>query len=72
MKRNSISLCLLILFSSQPVFTQQSNPVQGEVYAIVVGISKYNYIRPLSYADNDADLFAEIKVWRKQWLQAHS
>ncbi|HMK17603.1 MAG TPA: caspase family protein [Chitinophagaceae bacterium] len=60
MKRNSISLCLLILFSSQPVFTQQSSPVQGEVYAIVVGISKYNYIRPLSYADRDADLFTEL------------
>jgi len=60
MKWISFSLCLLILFSSQPSFTQQINPVQGEVYAIVVGISKYNYIRPLSYADNDADLFAEL------------
>ena len=60
MKRISFSLCLLILFSSQSSFTQQINPVQGEVYAIVVGISKYNYIRPLSYADNDADLFAEL------------
>ena len=60
MKRISLSLFLLILFSSQSSFTQQINPVQGEVYAIVVGISKYNYIRPLSYADRDADLFAEL------------
>jgi len=40
-------------------FAQQSES-QGEVYAIVVGISKYNYIRPLNYADRDADLFASL------------
>jgi hypothetical protein len=60
MKRISLSLLVLILFSYQPSFPQQANPVQGEVYAIVVGISKYHYIRPLNYADNDADLFAEM------------
>src|SRR6188768_3124923 len=40
-------------------FAQQSD-TEGDVYAIVVGISKYNYIRPLNYADRDADLFASL------------
>src|SRR5688572_23618268 len=29
-------------------------------YAIVVGISKYRYIKPLTYADKDAELFSEL------------
>ncbi|MCX6210468.1 MAG: caspase family protein, partial [Bacteroidetes bacterium] len=41
------------------IATQQATPtVQGDVYALVVGISNYPYIKPLNYADNDAELFA--------------
>jgi tetratricopeptide (TPR) repeat protein len=50
----------MILFSSFACFSQQNDAVQAEVYAIVVGISKYHYIKPLNYADRDADLFSEL------------
>src|SRR5258705_4957767 len=60
MKKIKAFFFLIILCSSFACFAQQNNVAQGEVYAIVVGISKYHYIKPLSYADNDADLFAEL------------
>ncbi|MDX2049395.1 MAG: tetratricopeptide repeat protein [Chitinophagaceae bacterium] len=34
--------------------------VKGEVYALIIGISSYPYIKPLSYADKDAELFREF------------
>lgn len=49
----------LVLFSSFS-FAQQNQATQGDVYAIVVGVSSYRYIKPLNYADRDADLFAEL------------
>jgi Tfp pilus assembly protein PilF len=48
---------LILLFAIPIIFFGQQTENEGDVYAIVVGISKYNYIRPLSYADRDADLF---------------
>ena len=32
----------------------------GETYALIVGISSYKYIRPLSYADKDAELLRDF------------
>ena len=58
MKRAFASFSLLLVFPL--VFFAQQNETEGEVYAIVVGISKYNYIKPLNYADRDADLFASL------------
>lgn len=36
-----------------------AKPVTGETYALVVGISNYKYLKPLSFADHDAQLFAD-------------
>jgi len=51
---------LAFLFLSYSSFSQKNNSIEGDVYAIVVGISKYHYIKPLNYADNDAALFNEL------------
>ena len=48
-------LFLISLFAFAPAFTQSN-----ETYAIVVGISKYRFIKPLTFADKDADLFSEL------------
>ncbi|HEX4959001.1 MAG TPA: tetratricopeptide repeat protein [Lacibacter sp.] len=37
-----------------------TTPVTGENYALVVGISNYKYLKPLNYADYDAQLFADF------------
>ncbi len=34
--------------------------VTGQTYAMIIGISTYKYIRPLSYADSDAELFRDF------------
>ncbi|MCX6209998.1 MAG: caspase family protein [Bacteroidetes bacterium] len=34
--------------------------VTGNTYAVIVGISNYKYIKPLSFADEDAKLFKEF------------
>ena len=61
MKMNTrIFLLLSFLLLSYFPFAQSNQPGAGETYAIVVGISKYRFIKPLSYADRDADLLAEL------------
>ena len=41
--------------------TEEKNPVTtGDIYAFIVGISSYPYIKPLSYADKDAELFRDF------------
>lgn len=42
------------------VCSAQKDTYSPETYAIVVGISGYHYVKPLNYADRDADLFAEL------------
>jgi hypothetical protein len=32
----------------------------GETYAVVVGVSDYKYVKPLSFAEQDAVLFKEF------------
>lgn len=57
--------CILLPFSF-PIFAQQSNPFQnetpGNIYAVVIGISRYENkaIQSLTYANTDASLFAEF------------
>lgn len=58
MPKHFAPLLISILFPL--FFFAQTSKSEGDVYAIVVGISKYNYIRPLNYADRDADLFASL------------
>ena len=37
--------------------TSSSGP---QTYALIIGISNYKFIRPLSYADKDAELFRDF------------
>ncbi len=36
---------------------EQEQPVKGNIYAIIMGISSYPFLKPLNYADKDAELF---------------
>lgn len=66
MKKQLIVL-LLLLFVSLPVLLHAQVPfkprdpsVSGpQTFAIVLGISKYKFVRPLTYADKDALLFKD-------------
>lgn len=40
-------------------FAQSKTP-SPETYGIVVGVSNYHHIKPLNYADRDAELFTEL------------
>src|SRR5680860_930223 len=63
---------IFLLFSTFFIFlslsyAQQDNvvetaPLNSEkrTFALIIGISDYQYIRPLSYADNDAELFRDF------------
>ena len=65
--RTSVLLffCWLIFFI-EPAFSQNqvtgnsSQISDGRTFAVILGISDYQYIRPLSYADNDAELFRDF------------
>lgn len=65
----AIALCLLatcfLLNAQTPkgALVENTQPVvQGEQYAIVVGISKYKNLPQLSYADADAQYFADFLI----------
>ena len=59
-----LSFLLVSCLAGKSQTSSTFHPVQKEqtnnVYAIVVGISGYHYIKPLSYADKDAELFADL------------
>ena len=47
--------------SGQSPLKGRDNTVTGpQTFAMVVGISKYKYVRPLAYADKDAELFRDF------------
>ena len=58
-------LGLVILFSgykaaAQSPPTPRDTSIKGpQTFAIIMGISKYKYVRPLSYADKDAEMFRD-------------
>lgn len=62
--------CLLAGINASAQVTERGAPteavvdsvplVKGEFYALVVGVSTYKYLKPLSYADADAELFADF------------
>ena len=60
-----ITAFLLLLFSITDVSAQtplkpRDPSIQGsQTFAIVIGVSKYKYVRPLAYADKDAELFRD-------------
>jgi tetratricopeptide (TPR) repeat protein len=70
-----ISICLLVfIFTVVHLHAQENNSrgvtlsnaskdsgnLKGTAYAVIVGISDYKYIKPLSFADQDALLFREF------------
>lgn len=59
--------CLIILLGRNEAIGQNPIPPAADTgstgphtYAIIIGISTYKYIRPLSYADKDAELFRDF------------
>lgn len=57
--------CLLLLVSGSSVFGQsppkpRDTTMSGpQTFAMIMGISSYKYVRPLTYADKDAELFRD-------------
>jgi hypothetical protein len=46
--------------SAQPVLSIRDANDGPQTFAMIVGISKYKYVRPLTYADKDAELFRDF------------
>ena len=44
----------------QEKFVADTGNTDGQTYALIIGISNYKYIRPLTYADRDAELFRDF------------
>ena len=65
--RKFLGLAFLLLFSAflsgvagqTPLKARDTTIIGPQTFAIVMGISKYKYIRPLTYADKDAELFRD-------------
>lgn len=55
-----ICLYTLNLQAQTPTLKRDASAGPNQSFAMVIGISKYKYVRPLSYADKDADLFADF------------
>ena len=57
--------CSLLLFWKQGLYAQTpatsaTDTTGPRTFAMIMGISNYKYIRPLSYADKDAELFRDF------------
>ncbi len=58
--------CLFSLVASQHIYAQsppkpRDSTITGpQTFAMVMGISKYKYVRPLTYADKDAEMFRDF------------
>jgi len=66
MKSTHCIICLLLLIASftktegQTPLKFRDTTIQGpQTFAIVVGVSEYKYVKPLTYADKDAILFSD-------------
>ena len=46
-------------FSQTPLKPRDPSIIGPQTFAMVVGVSKYKYVRPLAYADKDAQLFSD-------------
>ncbi len=62
MKKSILLVCLVTLMhaagNTQTPLQFRDTTVKGpQTFAMVMGISKYKYVRPLTYADKDAELF---------------
>ena len=58
--------CLLLAAIAQPVYAQappkprDSTILGPQTFAMVMGISNYKFVRPLTYADKDAEMFRDF------------
>ncbi len=52
-------LTSLIGISQTPLKMRDTTVKGPQTFAMIVGISKYKYVRPLTYADKDAELFRD-------------
>lgn len=64
MKKIACFFIVVMLIASvsvaQTPLTYRDTTIKGpQTFAIILGISKYKYVRPLSYADKDAELFRD-------------
>ena len=66
MKSTHCIICLLLLIAActktegQTPLKFRDTTIQGpQTFAIVVGVSEYKYVKPLTYADKDAILFSD-------------
>lgn len=65
--RNIFCLSTLFIISTFSLHTSAQTPLKfrdttingSQTFAIVVGVSEYKYVRPLTYADKDAILFSD-------------
>lgn len=65
-KNTSLFMALLLFIAGSQVVHAQAPPkprdttIQGpQTFAMIMGISTYKYVRPLTYADKDAEMFRE-------------
>lgn len=66
-KNTSILIALLLFIAMGPRVLAQAPPkprdstITGpQTFAMIMGISKYKYVRPLAYADKDAEMFKDF------------
>jgi len=55
----SFILTDLLTFSQAPLTFRDTSIKGPQTFAIIVGISKYKFVKPLQFADKDAELFRE-------------
>lgn len=67
MRKFILSMVFVLLIAMQakqsaaqtPLFGRDSTISGPQTFALVMGISKYQHVRPLSYADKDAEMFRD-------------
>jgi len=52
-------LIIVAAYGQTPLKLRDSTIKGPQTFAMIVGISKYKYVRPLTYADKDAELFRD-------------
>lgn len=56
----AFSLMSVTCFAQTPLKGRDTTAKDPQTFGMIVGISKYKYIRPLAYADKDAELFRDF------------
>ncbi len=56
----SLTACLSESVAQVPLRSRDTTIKGPQTFAIIMGISKYKYVRPLTYADKDAEMFRDF------------